>query len=475
MGKRLDCLFVRPNNQKVVYPGLEEAHLTAIEPPLWAAILAGYLRFHKYGVDILDAQIESLSYEETAKRINDRNPLLTVLSVSGSNPSASTMNMMGVEGLAPLIRSPVLVHGLHASALPAETAAMKGVTYACQGEGFHTIPLLLEALETNYAEAIDHIGGLWTPDTVWKDYPTLLDITHIPRPAWDLLPIKRYRAHFYMCFDGRPRSPYALLYTSLGCPYPCTFCCINALFGERTFRVRDEDEVLSELKRLVDTYGVSNIKIMDEMFTLRKGRVISLCNRIARMNLGLNMRAFARIDYIDDYLLEAMKKAGINWIVYGFESGSQKVLDTMEKGTHIENMRKVVEMTRKHGILVDGDFMMGGEGDNDETHKETFQLMLELQCAWTNIYTTMPFPGSPLFTTAQKGGWVPPRHFTGYSQYTPDTHPLRGEWATRWRDWAFNSYNSNPSYRMSLRRRFGDSAVRMIDNMLKVPLRRNYS
>jgi len=153
MGNRkMDVLIVKPGNQKQVYGVLSSFRLTAIEPPLWAALLAGYLEGLGYSVSVTDAEVNDLSYEETAMRIQEAHPILAVICVSGTNPSASTMNMTGagillrkLKQIAPDIKT--LLHGLHPSALPERTLKEEKVDFVCQGEGFYTLPPLIEVLK----------------------------------------------------------------------------------------------------------------------------------------------------------------------------------------------------------------------------------------------------------------------------------------------------------------------------------------
>ena len=122
----VDVLLVKPGNQRQLYGELSAFKLTGIEPPLWASLLAGYLRDLGYSVELLDAEVDQLGLKETAEKIRDIKPLLVVISVSGSNPSASTMNMDGAENILRHLKqtSPqtkTLLHGLHPSALPERT------------------------------------------------------------------------------------------------------------------------------------------------------------------------------------------------------------------------------------------------------------------------------------------------------------------------------------------------------------------
>ena len=99
--------------------------------------------------------------------------------------------------------------------------------------------------------------------------------------VWDLLPMRKYRAHNWQCFgDLDSRTPYASIYTSLGCPYKCTFCCINAPFGTNRYRMRSPKAVAAEIDHSHNTYGVKTYKIIDEMFVLNERHVLGLCDEL---------------------------------------------------------------------------------------------------------------------------------------------------------------------------------------------------
>src|SRR5207248_4019083 len=159
------------------------------------------------------------------------------------------------------------------------------------GEGLHTLVCLVEALKTP-APDFARVPGPWYRDDGrprrTPDRPLVGDLDgEMPGVAWDLLPMNRYRAHNWHCLDGRPRQPYAALYTTLGCPYHCTFCCIQAPFrsGERAAGLRESlnsyrywspAQVLAQIDLLVSSSGVRNIKIADEMFVLNRKHVLAI-------------------------------------------------------------------------------------------------------------------------------------------------------------------------------------------------------
>ena len=251
----LDVILVKPGSQKQLYGELSSFRLTAIEPPFWGALLAAYLRAKNYSVALFDAEVEDWDYRETAEKSRETNPCLAVITVSGTNPSASTMNMTGVGIILKHLREiaseikTVLV-GLHPSALPERTLIEEQVDFVCQGEGFFTLPDLLDAMQSGQEDYT--VPGLWYRrdghPVSNPPPPPYTNLDELPMPAWDLLPLEKYRAHTWHCFDHiDKRAPYAVIYTSLGCPFRCSFCCINALFGRPGIRYRDPGLVIEEI------------------------------------------------------------------------------------------------------------------------------------------------------------------------------------------------------------------------------------
>jgi len=483
-----DILIVKPGSQKKIYGELSSFNLTGIEPPLWACLLAGYFRNLGYSVELLDGEVEQITHEETAKRIHQINPFLVVISVSGTNPSASTMNMTGaanivrhLKKIAPQIKT--LFHGLHPSALSERTLVEEEADFVCQGEGFYTIAKLIDALKADADLA--EVEGLWYKENGRPKFtspaPLFKNLDELPMPAWDLLGMKNYRAHNWHCFGNiDARSPYGVIYTSLGCPFSCEFCCINAIFGKPGIRYRSPQKVVDEIDFLVKNYGIRNIKIIDEMFALNEKRVVDLCEPIIQRGYDLNMWAYARVNTVKPKMLTKMKQAGINWVGYGFESGNKRVLEAVEKRYDISNVDQVVKMTCDAGLYVAANFIFGLPDDDLDSMQDTLNMALHINAEWANFYTAMAYPGSKLYERAVKQNLPLPKTWQAYSQYAYESFPLATKYLNpgeilSFRDYAFHAYFENPRYLDKIKRLFGTETVKHIRDMTKHKLQRQYT
>src|SRR5215475_2033540 len=183
----------------------------------------------------------------------------------------------------------------------------------------------------------------------------------MPGPAWDLLPMDRYRAHNWHCLGGQARQPYAAIYTTFGCPYHCSFCCIQAPFksGEQaagvqssvnTYRSWSPERVVEQIDHLVNRFGVRNLKIADEMFVLNRRHVLGICDRLIERRYDLNIWAYTRVDTIKDDMPEKLKAAGFNWLAFGIEAGAERVRADVDKSFDQDEVHRVIERVRAAGI-----------------------------------------------------------------------------------------------------------------------------
>jgi radical SAM superfamily enzyme YgiQ (UPF0313 family) len=487
--RKIDLVLVNPGNPLQVYQSLGST-LSAIEPPVWAGMIAGFIRNLGFSVRIIDANADNLSPEETAEQIADMAPVLTAVVVYGHQPSASTQNMPAATAICTAVKETdttqkILLVGGHVAALPERTLVEEDVDFVCEGEGFYTIVELIEVLKANQAD-YDKVRGLlyWEDDKIRRtpSAPLVNDLDReVQEVAWDLLPMGKYRAHNWHCFGDIQRQPYAALYTTLGCPFHCSFCCIQAPFksGERvlgykesvnSYRFWSPHVVINQIDKLVNEYGVRNVKIADELFVLNAKHVLGICNLIIERGYNLNIWAYARVDTVNEKIMDKLKRAGVNWLAFGIEAASERVRKNVKKGFHQDKAYKAIEIAKAKGVNVIGNFIFGLPEDDMQAMKETLGMAIDLNCEFANFYCTMAYPGSKLYEWAIAESLPLPQNWAGYSQHAYDSLPLPTKHlgsteVLKFRDQAFNKYFTNSRYIEMIRQIFGQKVVEHIKDM----------
>ena len=468
-----DVVLINPGASRTIYQNLSD-DLSAIEPPTWTRMIAGWLRDKDFDVAILDQDVFRWTPEEVAEQVKKLSPRLVAIVVSGQQPSASTQQMTGASLLAKEIQGVAkIMVGNHPSALPVRTLLEEDVDYVCDGEGPLTISGLLKG------DPMESIPGLvWDNGSIVQNpRAALIPIDELHGDVWGMLPMGRYRAHTWQCLDGSPRQPYASIYTTLGCPFKCSFCCINAFQHSSTYRRRTPSKVVDQVKHLYQMYGVKTFKIADEMFVLDPSHYLPVCEGLAALPFAdeLNIWAYARIDTVKPETLALMRRAGIRWLALGIESGSEHVRDGAIKSLDDDDIRGVVKAIQDAGISVIGNFIFGLPDDTLESMQATLKLSKELNCEFANFYSAMPYPGSRLFDDTKPEDL--PKNWSGYSQHSADTTPLPTATLTsrevlEFRDFAFHSYFEDERYLSMIGGKFGAEAVEHIKSMTATRLSR---
>ena len=488
MNSRLDLLLVNAPSREGVYQNLSP--YTAIEPPVWAGLIARYCLNRGFNVHILDAEAEGLTVEQTAERIISLQPRLATFCIYGHQPSASTQCLPAASAVVKemlwrtasdpfsgtgMSSIPTVALGTHMSALPERTLREEPFDYVCQGEGPRTI--------VGFLDRSPNPPGLWSKRSGAHNQPAPniedLDI-EIPNQAWELLDMKKYRPHHWHAWMGDPEGGYASVQTSLNCVFSCAFCCISAPFGDRKMRFWSPGNVFGQIINLVHTYGITNLKFPDEMFCLNRQHVKAICNLLIEADLGdqLNIWAYARVDTVKDTeLLDLMRRAGFKDLGIGIESASKHVRDGVEKGRFgTEQILEAVKRVNAAGIHVGANFIFGLPDDTLESMQETLDLACEINAPYSNFYCAMAYPGSPLHRMAKEKGWRLPEDpggpgWRGYSQHAYETLPLPTETLTAeqvldFRDEAWVKYHQRPAYLHMLQNTFGPRAVEDMKTIL---------
>jgi len=508
MINRMDVLFINADSSRLAYQGLADVY-AAIEPPTWALLLAESCRSKGFSVGILDCDAESLTSKEAISRIKELRPRLLLFVVYGQNPNSGTTSMIGAVELASAIKEdscgdiPLAFVGSHTSALPMEVLANDLVDIVLLNEGVYALHNLLRSNLKNDLEKIKGIGfkkkgpggfpipTLNPPERIVPQ--EFMDID-LPGYAWDLLPFKNvpldlYRSHFWHSgFDQGKRTPFAAIYTSLGCQFACNFCMINILnrndngdnFSAADFRGMrfwSPEWVAKEMKKLADI-GVETLRISDEMFFLNKKFYNPILENIVREEYKFNMWTYSRVDTVRKDALELFKRAGVNWLALGIEAGNQHVRQEVSKGSFKEvNIREICKTISEADINIISNYIFGFPEDTLETMQETLHLALELNTEMANMYPCQALPGSPVYSQAKKLGWQLPDSYEGYAFLSYESQPLPTKFLTsaevlRFRDQAWDTYFTNPAYLDLVERKFGLTERNNVEAMSKIKLKR---
>ena len=502
MNRPLDVLFVNADSSTQAYQELSKS-FAAIEPPTWALLLAQSCRSKGFGVAILDAGAERLSEEQTVQRIADANPRLVCFVVYGQNPNSGTTNMIGATSVCQQLkeRAPSSITafvGSHTSALPREVLAIDGIDIVLLNEGVYALHNLLAGDLHDDLRNVRGIGHkrdgvpvLNPPERVVPGDRMDIDL---PGYAWDLLPYRQkpldlYRAHFWHAeFNHDLRTPFAAIYTSLGCKFKCDFCMINIVnradnadgivsADSPNMRFWSPAFIAGEFEKLAHL-GVETLRISDEMFFLNKNYFEPLLKTIVERGLKFRMWSYSRIDTVRPAYLDLFRQAGVGWLALGVEAASQVIRREVSKGSFQEvNIREVTRVIQDHGINIISNYIFGFPDDTRETMQQTLDLALELNTEMANMYPCQALPGSPLYHTAKAQGWALPDSYAGYAFLSYESQPLPTRHCTaaevlKFRDDAWQKYFSNPAYLRLVERKFGAAQRQNVEDMARIKLRR---
>jgi len=491
----LDIFFIHPNASERIYQDLSK-DFSAIEPPIWAGLLASHCLKRGFSAEILDCEALQLSDEQAAQNIDEKKPRVACFVIYGQQPSASTQNMEGAVSLAEAVKTntpqiKILFVGGHVSALPQEVLEKHNfIDMVCQNEGVYTISHLLQTdLESNLKE-VDGLGYREAGGVILNKPSAIVDkkdlSKELPGVVWDQLSMDQYRTALWHALPNESnRQPFVALYTSLGCPMKCSFCMINIINrqeneyadGSAVFRFWEPEYMINEFDRLAQM-GIKNIKIADEMFVLNPNHFMKLCELIIERGHDFNIWCYARVDTVREEYLETLKKAGVNFLALGIESGNKKIRKDVVKGEFEDvDIRDIVKKIRNHDINVAANYIFGLPEDDMDSMEETLDLAIELNTEMANFYCAMAYPGSPLYGLAKEKGWKLPDTYVGYSQHSYYTEPLPTKNLTaievlKFRDDAWMKYHTNPNFLDLLKTKFGQTAVDQTLKSTKIKLKR---
>ena len=417
------------------------------QPPIGLALIAAVLEKGGYQVNVLDANLLKLKPYDVA-------PLVHNADIIGLTAMTSTINT--AKAIAQHLKKvkpdlTIILGGAHATLLPEETlATTPEIDIIVRGEGEETIIKLLQALE--HKKSLCEIPGIsYKKDGGVVNNPTRLkniDLDSLPFLAYHLLPWRRYKPHPP---HGRA-FPFAAIITSRGCPHRCSYCS-KSIFGNK-FRGQSPERVVEEIAYYRRRFGIREIAFYDDVFTLDRSRAYAIADEIIKRGLRIYWTCETRVNLVDKELLRHMKQAGCYSIAYGIESGSEEIIDTLNKDITLEEAKEAVRLSREVGLRTIGYFMIGSPGESPETIQQTIQFAKKLKLDFAQFSITTPFPGAKLYNlylNSRKSDNIPWDNFlytdTG-KRVTPvfESSLLNRDDIQYWIKRAYREFYMRPSY-----------------------------
>ncbi len=418
--------------------------------PLGIGYLAAVLEENQYEVNVVDCQ----SLKPSQKQIQEE-LLKTRPDVVGVTTSTLTINpaleivKTTKETLPDCL---TIMGGPHVTVLDEQTLNMHpDVDVIVRGEGERTmLELAALASKSNVKSLVDIDGITFRQNgniIRTRDRDFIKDLDELPHPAYKHFPLEKYRIF------GKNYLP---IITSRGCPFQCTFCLASKMCG-RGFRVRSPKKVLDELEWLRDEHHADVFAFYDDTFTVDKKRAYDICEEMKNRGFDLPWDCRTRVDQITPEILNKMHKANCQLIHFGVESGNQKMLNTMKKGTTIEANAKGIKMAKDAGISVAISVVVGYPGETLEMLRQTFDFIYKTEPDFVYVCQAIPYPGTELVDQLEALGWSLSTDWNRYDEQSPvfENPLLSTKQIDQERDIFYNRFLS-PTYflRKSVRRDF---------------------
>jgi len=392
-------------------------------PPLGSLYAAAFARERGYRVAMFDAMLAG-SEDEWAASLDRHRPRFAVLYEDNFNYLTKMCLLRMREAALKMIAAAcergvrVIVSGSDATDHPA-TYLDAGADVVVSGEGEITLVELLDELTRHTAAGDPALGTGWRLDGVrgvcYRDpaghlrrspsRDVIRDLDALPFPAWDLVDVARYRSiwkrhHGYHSMN---------LVTTRGCPFHCNWCA-KPIYGQR-YSARSPEHVADEMLQLKQTYAPDHLWIADDIFGLKPDWIERFARELDARDAAIPFKCLLRADQVTAEVAGALRRARCRTAWLGAESGSQRVLDAMEKGTRVEQIAKASRLLHEAGIEVGFFLQFGYPGETREDIEATLQMVRDCRPDDIGVSVSYPLPGTTFYQRVhaelgQKQNWI---------------------------------------------------------------------
>jgi radical SAM superfamily enzyme YgiQ (UPF0313 family) len=368
-------------------------------PPLGTLYAAALMRENDYSVSLFDTMFIN-DPEEVTPVIAKHNPDFFVIYDDGFNyltkmcltnmreASFSMIKIAKAEGCTVIISSSDSTDRFR------EYLA-EGADFVIIGEAEHSLLELIDHIKNGCTEYSGINGLAYVNDgkiTKTPGRPVLKDLDSLPLPAWDLVDMEQYRETWI-----KSTGYFSLnMSTTRGCPFKCNWCA-KPIYGNR-YNSRSPENVLTEIKLLKEQYKIDHIWFCDDIFGLKPGWVEKMSWLLEKENIEIRFKIQSRADLlIEENLVKALAEAGCENVWIGAESGSQKILDAMDKGITVEQIKRATRLMKQAGIKPSFFIQFGYPGELKEDIRLTINMINELLPFEIGISVSYPLPGTSFY------------------------------------------------------------------------------
>ncbi len=382
------ALFVNP------FPRLAKVIMEASQlPPIGLAYTAAFLESKGIKCWIIDANLLKLDEGKVLDKIREYKPDLVGVSFN----IATVKEAIYIASESKKLGKRVIMGGPSSKGELKSILEKSGSDCIVRGEGeIVTWNLIEKDFDLPNVKGIAYLENGSVTSTPEEE--KIKDVDALPFPAYHLLPaLDKYH-------NRSRRHPIAPMVTSRGCPYGCSFCG-SAYTG---WRARSPENVVAEIEYLMKNFGVRQVDILDDNFTLKLDRAEQICDLIIakKLDILITFPNGLRADRLTENLVQKLAKAGVYRTGVGIESGEQKIVDNINKSLKLEQVKLALGWLRKYNIVAFGYFQFGLPGETKESMQKTIDFAKEANPHWANFGITTPLPGTPLYKELQKQGKV---------------------------------------------------------------------
>ena len=374
--------------------------------------MAAVLEKRGHNVDVIDLQGDDPSTKELEAELQLLHPDIVGVTSATLTFNPAIQIIRAAKRVLPSCLT--LMGGPHVTVMDEETLnANPDTDVVVRGEGEQTI---LELAQLVSETRLDNLGGVAgitfrkkTGQVVRNSQrPFIEDLDTLPYPAHEHFDVRRYMV------SGKTYLP---IITSRGCPFQCAFCLASHMCG-KGFRARRPKNVVDELEWLKDTYGAEAFAFYDDTFTYDNRRAFAICEEMRNRKFNLPWDCRTRVDRVTPELLTTLRKTNCLLIHFGVESGSQKMLNAMRKGTTVEQNASAIKWAKEAGISVAISVVVGYPGETPEMMEETFEFIRKTEPDYLYMCEAVPYPGTEMYNVVKKLGWQMSEDWSQFHEQT---------------------------------------------------------